>query len=135
MNFAHSLANRLAGKIGLQKRAYNRWIACRLRSHVERKIAQKHLNGQWSLRSSIRGDLNFCDLHFSERGEDVFLAGKVIEESALAHVRRIGDVLNSRLRIALASEELNGSAKKAFAEFVAAAFAARGCRVKLEWAY
>jgi NAD(P)H-hydrate repair Nnr-like enzyme with NAD(P)H-hydrate dehydratase domain len=59
-------------------------------------------------------------LHLAKGDEDVFFAGEIVEECALAHVGGIGDVLNGRFRKAFFCEKLESSAEEAFASLQAA---------------
>jgi len=65
-------------------------------------------------------------LHFAEGEEDVFLAGEIIEERALAEIGGVGDVFDGGFGEALAGEEIECSAEKAFAALDGLAFAATG---------
>lgn len=122
--YAHDFAHRTAGKVGLQQGTNDGGIARGFRGHSEAEVAQERGHGLVTLHNAIDGDLQLGDLHVAKGDQEMFLAGKIVEESAFADVGGFGDVFDGGFGKAFLGEEVQGGAEERLASGGTAASAA-----------
>src|SRR5258707_492674 len=122
----HRFADRRVGKKRLQKNSDDRGIANRLLRHTRAERTQENPRGFILCARFICSGTQLAKLHFGKGEEDVFFAGEIIEESALAEIGGVGDVFDGSFRKAFAREEIECGAEEALAALQGLALAPIG---------
>src|SRR5580704_17149086 len=93
---------------------------------VRRQFSQHRQHG--AVLCSLERPFERREAFGAERGQDVFFGPEIIEESALADVSRLGNVLDGGFHEAAFGKQAKRRTEKALPDFGAVAFAAAGLR-------
>src|ERR1700682_2535059 len=121
---AHGFPYRTAREVSLKNSAHNGGVSCWLRGHAHAQPTQEGGHGFLCSAGVVDSSLQFAELHICKSDEDMVFGGEIIEESAFADVRGIGDVLYGGFRETFLGEKIEGGAEKTFSSFNAATVAA-----------